>query len=489
MTLDLAPEELDRLLALTADWVRDYFRTVDSRPIAPPAEPGSALAERLRTLSPTGVDLATLLDDCAEIFDVSRHNGHPRFFGYIASPATPVGAAADLLASVFNANVASRRGARGPTEIELAVVDWLGGLLGFAEHATGLFTSGGSAGNMQALFIASRHVAGAAIGDEGLRAAPPLRLYVTSQTHHSVAKAADILGFGRAAVRVVPCDEALRMDVEALRTMIRADRESSALPFCVVGSAGTTNTGAVDPLALIADVASAEGLWFHVDGAYGAPATLDPLRRQLFTGIERADSLSVDAHKWLYTAVDCSCLLLRDLDVARRAFAESSHADYIRIDDPRVDEAYAFFDHGIELTRRFRALKLWMTLRYYGTDRIAAAIAHDCAMATRFGTLADAAEDLELMAPVELGICCLRYRPADGRYTEAELDELNQTLLAELVAGGEAYLSNASVRGRFALRACVVNYRTTEQDVDRTVAAIRELGARLSQSRPLRPVS
>jgi glutamate/tyrosine decarboxylase-like PLP-dependent enzyme len=477
MTLDLGSAELTELLSLAARWVGDFYDSAQERPILPVAAAGAAHADDAAHAprpprQPTPP--ARLLADCFEVLDDSRHNGSPRFLGYIASPATPVGAVADLIASTFNANVASARGARGPARVERTVIGWLGSLFGFGDQAAGLFTSGGSIGNLQALFIASRAVAGDALGETGLRGGPPLTLYLTDETHHSVAKAADVLGLGRASVRRVPCDDTQRMDPEALAAMVAADRAAGRLPFCVVGTAGTTSTGAVDPLADIAEVAARFGLWFHVDGAYGAPATLDERARPLFAGIDRADSLTVDAHKWLYTAIDCGCLLLRDPDAARRAFGASSDADYISAGD---EAALPFFDQGIELTRRFRALKLWLTLRYYGVDRIAEAIGHDLAMARRLGGLVRESERLELLAPVRLGVCCFRYLPAEPGH---DLDAINRRLLAALVDSGEAYLSNATVRGAFALRACVTNYRTTPADIDRVVTAALRLGADLT---------
>lgn len=470
MTLDLGSAELTELLRLAAEWVEDFYDSAGQRPILPGPAPARTGTPPPHQPTP----LPELLADCFEVLADSRHNGSPRFLGYIASPATPVGAVADLIASTFNANVASARGARGPARVERTVIGWLGALFGFSDQAAGLFTSGGSIGNLQALFIASRAVGGDQLGKAGLRGAPPLTLYLTDETHHSVAKAADVLGLGRASVRRVPCDDRLRMNPAALAAMVAADRAAGLLPFCVVGTAGTTSTGAVDPLADIADVAARFGLWFHVDGAYGAPAALTESARPRFAGIERADSLTVDAHKWLYTAIDCGCLLLRDPDAARRAFGDSSSADYISAGD---EAALPFFDQGVELTRRFRALKLWLTLRYYGVDRIAAAIEHDLAMARRLALLVERSDRLELLAPVQLGVCCFRYLPAaPGR----DLDEVNRRLLAALVDSGEAYLSNATVRGAFALRACVTNYRTTEADIDRVVAATLRLGDELT---------
>jgi aromatic-L-amino-acid decarboxylase len=336
------------------------------------------------------------------------------------------------------------------------------------------------------LLVASRRRTGADTARKGLwNSGKPRTVYASEEVHMSIAKAADILGFGRDQVRVVPCDSRLRMEVSALRQRIESDSKEGLRPFCVVASAGTVNTGAVDPLEKVADIAHEFDLWFHVDGAYGAPGILDPGKRQLFDGLERADSVSLDPHKWLYVPVDAGCLLFRDEATVKAAF-NTDEADYIKVHGLTDDETFAYWDYGVELSRRFRALKVWLTLRYYGVKRIAAAIAEDIALAEYLGEVVAAAEDFELMAPVELSICCFRYVPAPikKRMTTAYADELfeinrkldavNEQILSLVQKGGRAYVSNATVNGRFALRACITNFRTTKADIDETVAVVRD---------------
>jgi glutamate/tyrosine decarboxylase-like PLP-dependent enzyme len=245
-------------------------------------------------------------------------------------------------------------------------------------------------------------------------------------------------------------------------------------PFCVVGSAGTVNTGVVDPLDELSDVAAEFDLWFHVDGAYGAPGSLDERKKHLFAGLERADSVSLDPHKWLYVPVDAGCLLFRDADAARAPFS-AEDADYIKTHGYSDEEAFAFWDYGVELSRRFRALKVWMTLQYYGSRRIAAAISEDIALAAYLGELVSSADDFELLAPVELSICCFRYVPD----RDEDLDRLNERIMEMVQKGGRAYLSNATVNGKFALRACITNFRTTKADIEETVAAVRAAAQKL----------
>jgi aromatic-L-amino-acid/L-tryptophan decarboxylase len=289
--------------------------------------------------------------------------------------------------------------------------------------------------------------------------------------HMSIPKAADTLGFGRDNVRLVPCDAERKMRVEELRSRIEEDRRNGFRPICVVASAGTVNTGAIDPLNEVAAVAREFDLWFHVDGAYGAPGAMDQTKKSLFAGLERADSVSLDPHKWLYVPVDAGCLLFRDQAAAAAAFS-TEDADYIKLHGHADDEAFAYWDYGVELSRRFRALKVWLTLGYYGARRIASAISKDISLAAYLGELVSQADDFELLAPVELSICCFRYVPKNTH--GSDLNELNEKLMSAVQKGGRAYLSNATVNSKFALRACITNFRTTKADIEETLEVVRE---------------
>ncbi|HYJ89038.1 MAG TPA: aminotransferase class V-fold PLP-dependent enzyme [Pyrinomonadaceae bacterium] len=462
--------------------VTNYLAQVSGYPVFPPTSAGKTFASLDKDFALDGEPLEALLSDLQVILDNSRHNGHPRFFGYVASPANPVGVFADLVASALNSNVTSWRSGPAATEIERAVVRWLGSLVGFRDNASGLLTSGGSIANFTALFVAHRAKSGGssqsgaeaygAVGRKGLwDSRAPMTIYASEETHLSIPKAADLMGIGRDQVRLVPCDDRLRIDVAKLRETIAADLKRGLKPFCVVGSAGTVNTGAVDPLNEIAKVAKEFDLWFHVDGAYGAPGALDESKRQLFAGIDQADSLSLDPHKWLYVPLDAGCILFKDEAKHRAAFT-AEEADYIKVHE-RDDEAFAFWDYGPELSRRFRALKIWFTLRYYGVARIAAAIAEDNSLAQYLAQLVESSDDFELLAPVELSICCFRYMPASLRGDEVALNELNTRIMHTVQRGGEAYVSNATIGGKFALRACITNFRTTRADIDKTLEIIR----------------
>ena len=492
-TLDLPRAELEELAREFCRMAVEHYAAGETPPVFPDTSAERVASLFRGPLPAEGVGLDALARGCADVFKHSRQNGHPRMFGYVASPATPVGAFASLLAAALNSNVTSWRSAPAPTEVERTVVGWLAELIGFKgegvnEACGGLLTSGGSMANMNALFVAHRAHARREAADPsraGLwNAGAPATLYASDQIHLSIPKAADILGLGREQVRVVPSDERFRMDVRLLRERVEADARAGLRPFCVVASAGTVATGAVDPLKEVARVAREHSLWLHVDGAYGALAASAPSKRALFGGLAEADSVSLDPHKWLYTPLGAGCLLLREPAHARAAYAGTEEG-YIKVFEREEDEAFAFWDYGAELSRPFRALKVWAMLSYYGARRVAAAIEEDCALAEYMAGRVGAAEDFEPLAPATLGICCFRYAaPAARRELAAaddegrerlnrRLDDLNARAVQRVQRGGEAYVSNAVLRGRFALRASITNFRTTRRDVDITLDVVR----------------
>lgn len=488
-SLDIREDELRALSDQFAALAQSYFATVSDRPVFPQTT-GAELEMLLDAAPPAaGQPLPELASDCQKMIEGSRHNGHPRFFGYVASPSTPPGAFADLLASAVNPSVTSWRSAPAATQIERTVMRWLGSLIGYDDQAQGLLTSGGSMANLTALLMAHRVKAGSAISQTGISGAR-MTIYASDQVHFSIVKAADILGLGKESVRLLPAADDFSLDPNLLRAAVQNDLAKGLRPFCVVASAGTAATGAIDPLRDIAKLADEFKLWFHIDGAYGAPAALTDKRRASFAGLERADSVSLDPHKWLYTPLDCGCLLYRDAKLARQAFV--TEAEYVKVHEQAEIESFAFWDYGIELSRRFRALKIWLTLKYYGTERLAAAIADDVVMAEYMAEQVEHADDLELLSPVQLSICCFRYVPpgmrerlagndAERQSVDAELNRLNERIMRRVQRGGKAYLSNAMLRGRVALRACIINFRTTRADIDLTLKVVhdaaREIGA------------
>jgi glutamate/tyrosine decarboxylase-like PLP-dependent enzyme len=296
-------------------------------------------------------------------------------------------------------------------------------------------------------------------------------VYVSEESHYSVAKAAGMLGLGESNVRAVKTDACLHIDLEDLERVVAEDRAAGRLPLCVVANAGTTATGAFDPLAQVADFARRNDLWMHVDAAYGGFAALAPSARHFFAGIEQADSIALDPHKWLYLPVGCGCVLYKDPATARGAFAHG--ADYTRTIGLANDEAFAFWDYGPELTRPFRALDLWMLIKFAGAERLGQAIEENISCAKYFEELVKASDDFEMLAPVELSIFCFRYVP---KGFTGNLDAFNERLLVAVQRAGSTYLSNACVGGKFALRGCVLNYRTTRADMERVLGDVRAVG-------------
>lgn len=481
--LDPSPERIREMGAAALDWVAGYHAELRDLPVAPRTSAAELRAVLAEPLPAEGREFTQLLDTFREVIAPgSRHNGHPRFFGYVSAPGTAVASVADLLASALNANLPAWRSAPAPTELEHVAIDWIRQALGLVPGAGGLFMSGGSMANFTALAAARHRHCGPAVAADGAAVHPKaLKVYVSAEAHHSSHKAAALLGIGRANVREVPVDDRFRLDVGELRRMIAEDRAAGADPFCVVASAGTVVTGAVDPLAEIAAVAREHGLWMHVDACYGGFARLAPSVSGLFDGIAEADSVALDPHKWLYLPADCGCLIYREPARARAAFALD--ADYTRVMTDEPAEAYAFWDYGPDLTRRFRALKVWMTLAHVGAGGIAEAIESNLDRARYAAELIEASDDFELMAPVELSIFCFRYLPPDARTgdrtddAERELDALNEKIMVTLQQAGSSYLSNATVHGRFALRGCVLNYRTTREDIEIMLEDVRRAAA------------
>jgi aromatic-L-amino-acid/L-tryptophan decarboxylase len=373
----------------------------------------------------------------------------------VQSPGTPIGALADLLASTLNANLTIWRSAPAPVEHERLTIDWIRQILGFNPEAGGLFVSGGSMANLAAL-AAARQAKYDSLGR--------LRMYASSATHFSIIKAAALLGIGRENVQHVAVDEGFKMRVDDLVARINSDLDSGYVPFCVVGNAGTVDTGAIDPLPEIRQVANQFQLWMHVDGSYGAFAILAQSAKKLFAGIEQADSIALDPHKWLYLPVDVGCVIYRNPEAARATFAHE--AEYTRMFGEEAEEAFVCWDYGPELSRRFRALKVWMLLKGMGLGRLSDAIESNLACARHLESMVQASDDFEMAAPVELSIFCFRHVPGWLRNESPEaIDAFNERLLVALQRDGSSYLSNATLGGRLALRGCVLNYRTTLRDM------------------------
>lgn len=479
--LALPPDEFRRIGHALVDAVAGFLDALPDRPVATGESPGTirSLIDADRPLPAKGTEPGALLESAASLlFDHSLFNGHPRFLGYITSSPTHIGILGELLAAAVNANVGAWTLAPMATEIEGQAVRWIADLIGYPRACGGLFVSGGNMANIVGLFAARASAADwnirtAGVADAGARR---MRIYASAETHTWIQKAADLSGVGTDAIRWIPTGADLRMDTAALRAALARGRDAGELPLMVVGTAGSVSTGVVDPIREIADICRDAGIWFHVDGAYGALAAAVPGAPADLRALHLADSVAVDPHKWLYAPIEAGCILVKNPETLRRAF--SYHPPYYHFGE----EATNYVDFGPQNSRGFRALKVWLALQHAGRDGYARMIGDDIRLSQRLHASIQAHPDLEA-ATQELSIATFRYVPPDLRATtgagpdEAYLNALNKALLERIQASGEAFVSNAVVRDRFLLRACIVNFNTRESDVD----ALPEILARLGR--------
>ncbi|MBS1824030.1 MAG: aspartate aminotransferase family protein [Acidobacteria bacterium] len=446
-----------RLVDLLAGWL-DEVRDVPLTPGETPAEVRAALGDR--GLPASGTPAGEVLEEAWRLLrEHSLFSGHPRFAGYVISSAAPLGALADLMAAGLNPNVGAWKLSPMATEMEVQAVRWIAELLGFPSDCGGLLVSGGNMANFIG-YLAAR----------GRGARSRLRVYASKETHTWLEKAADL--FGEVTVRSIGVDAEYRMDCGELELRIAEDMAAGLTPFLIVGSAGTVSTGAVDPLVRMRAIADTYGLWLHVDGAYGAPAAALPDASEDLRAVGLADSIAIDPHKWLYTPVEAGCVLVRRAAALRETFDHSPA--YYRFEEEGAP--VNFYQLGLQNSRGFRALKVWMQMKCAGRDGLVRMIAHDVEMAGLFAARVKAEPRLELMA-TGLSIVVFRW-VGDGGMSEEELNRVNAELLDRVQASGELFLSNAVLEGRFGLRACFVNFRTRVEDVERMVRAVLDLGER-----------
>jgi aromatic-L-amino-acid decarboxylase len=459
--LEISPDEFRRLAEKVSQLTADYLREMDSRPISP-ATSGEEAEQLFRApLNEKGVG-AEALAGLQDVIEHSRvQNG--RFFGYVLGSGEPVAAVADLLASVLNQNVTAWRSSPAAVTLERTVVSWLAEAIGCARFR-GSLTGGGSSANLMGLAMARE--AKMPSNEAGVHGAAPGVVYASEEVHMSISKSVALLGIGRNNLRLISTDDNFCLIPSELERAIQRDRATGKVPIAVVASAGTVNTGAIDPLPEIAAIARRHGLWMHVDGAYGALAAIAAPGK--FTGMDLADSLSLDPHKWLYQPLDCGCLLYRDVSAAHTAFAHTG--DYAKTLTADPVEGFAFFEESLELSRRFRALRLWLSLRYHGLQAFRAAIQKDLDLAQRLASAISQQPELELMARGELSAVC--FRVTGPTLPEQEFNRRNAAILKRVLQRGRVYLSNATLRGKFCLRACIVNHRTTADDVDSVIPEV-----------------
>ena len=462
------------------DQLAEFLERLPRGPVTRDETP-SGIRDALDLTGPlpeAGAAPGALLEETAQLlFAHSLVNAHPRFFGYITAPPAPIGILADFLAAAVNPNVGAWVLSPAATEIEMQTIRWIAGLVGYPEDCGGLLVSGGNMANLVCFLAARAAKAPWDVREHGVigGTGPRLRVYASVETHTWLQKAADLGGLGTSSIRWIPTDRDLRMDVELLRRQIAADRATGDVPLLVVGTAGSVSTGAVDPLGEIGRLCEEHSVWFHVDGAYGGFAAAVPEAPDELRGLTRADSIAVDPHKWLYAPLEAGCALVRDPNRLTAAFAY--HPSYYHFEE-RVTN---FVDYGPQNSRGFRALKVWLALKHAGAAGYRRMIADDIRLSRIMADAVGRRGDLELLTQA-LSITTFRYVPPDLRTsvgdeaTERHLDALNRALLDRLQRGGETFVSNAIVGGRFALRACIVNFHTARVDVEAVPAIVARTG-------------
>jgi glutamate/tyrosine decarboxylase-like PLP-dependent enzyme len=469
-------DEIKRVGYRVVDMISDYLTTLPSRPVFQPCPP--ELIDSFADPSPPqqGEDADALLDEFASrVAQFPFGNGHPRFFGWVNSPPAIIGVFAEALAAAMNPSCAG--GNHAAIYVERQVLQWFKTLIGFPEEGSmGLLVSGGSMASLTGLAVA-RHVKLPGVRTEGMQNLRRRAVaYMSAEGHTCIRKALELLGFGSENIRAIPVDSSLKMQVSELEGTIRRDLESGDIPVVVAANAGTASTGAIDPLEEIRDLCRRNGVWFHIDAAYGGPAVLTARYKRELSALKDADSLALDPHKWLYVPVEAGLSLVRDGAAMRDAF--SLVPPYIRTDGQSAGVLGLpwFSEYGFQQTRGFRALKVWMALKFHGVDGYTASIERDLVLSDQLAKRVRESDDLQLVAEPSLSIVCFRYAPPPVRDDEDKLNQLNKRLLEAVQLSGAAFLSSTTVRGAFCLRACVINHRSTEQDIDALVTQIEQTG-------------
>lgn len=488
---DMPADEFKRAGTRVIDWIANYLSHPEAYPVLAPVAPNQLKSALPDSMPEAGEPIDVILDDFEKlIIPGVTHWNHPGFFAYFGITGSAPGILGELLCAALNVNGMLWQTSPAATELEEVALDWLRRLLGLPADFRGVIMDTASVATLCAVAAARHALPDLEIrerGTAGRTDLPRLCLYTSEQAHSSVEKAGLVLGLGSDGVRKVATDDAYRMSVDALERAIREDRAAGHRPFCVVATVGTTSTTSIDPVRAIAETCRREQLWLHVDAAYAGSAAIIPEYRHVLDGCDAAASIVVNPHKWLFTPIDCSAFYTRRPDTFTGAF--SLLPEYLRTG--AGDGVTNFMDWGVSLGRRFRALKLWMVLRYFGSEGIAQRLTEHIRLAHAFAAWVDGHAEFERLAPAPLSVVCFRARPAgivgrsqapadDGDEANAALDRFNEALLQRLNAGGEIYLSHTRLRGRYALRLAVGNLRTTEAHVARAWELIQQESARLA---------
>ncbi|QCX37874.1 aminotransferase class V-fold PLP-dependent enzyme [Aureibaculum algae] len=466
------------------DTISDFFDDISEKPVTTSKSP-KELQKTLGNLSlpANGLPAEQLLSKASKLlFDNSLFNGHPKFFGFITSSAAPIGALADLLAASVNANVGGQILSPMATEIEKQTIKWLAEFIGVSPNYGGILVSGGNMANFTAFLAARTAKAPKDIKKDGLSNSSKMLIsYCSKATHTWIDKAAILFGHGSNSIRWIPTDAANKMNIELLEQTIKEDVKQGHQPFMVVGTAGDVSTGVVDNLEAIASTCKMHDLWFHIDGAYGIPAAVIPELKDLFAGIKEADSIALDPHKWLYSALEAGCTLVKNPQYLIDTY--SSHPEYYNFSLTEEGGSLNYFEYGLQNSRGFRALKVWLALQQIGSNGYVKLIKEDIALSKYFYQLAEKQPELEPITQ-NLSIATFRFIPEDfeeiGEKREKYLNTLNEELVNAVQNGGELFLSNAIVENKYCLRTCIVNFRTTKKDIEDSIEIIVKEGRKLN---------
>jgi aromatic-L-amino-acid decarboxylase len=471
---DMDPEAYRQAAHQVADWTADYLRDVERLPVLSTVPPGTVRRGLPASPPRNGEAISAMLADIEELLvPATTHWQSPGFMAYFASSGSGPGILGETLAAAFNVNAMLWRTAPAATELEQVTLDWLRQMVGLPQPLFGVINDTASSSTLYALAAAREAQSDLRIRELGMTGRPELpklRYYASAEAHSSVEKAGIVLGVGRDGLRSIPVDERFRMDPVALRQAIHEDVAAGIRPFAVVATAGTTSTTSVDPIPAIASLCEQHGLWLHVDAAYGGAAAIAPELRWVLDGAERADSIVVNPHKWLFTPIDCSVLWTRRADILRDAF--SIVPEYLTTADGSEQDAPNLMDYGTSLGRRMRALKLWMVIRHFGADGLAQRIREHCEHASTVARWVEDEPDFELLAPAPLSVVCLRAHPP-GLDDPGTLDTLNQRIVERINSGGRFFLSHTKVRGEYAIRVAFGNLRQEQRHARGIIAALR----------------
>lgn len=475
MSLDVPTQQFQQWIEQAGKLISDYFEQVPNTKVFAGKSPEEVRELFEESLPEEESEIDDLLNEVkGKVLESVTNSAGPRYFGYITGGGNQAAVLAEMIKAALNQNNLKWHSSPASTELEKLVMRWVAEFIGYPTSSAGVLLSGGSVANFNCMAVARKIKSPVNVAEQGLYNSPPQTVYVSAEGHSSFDKAVDMLGIGKKYLRKIPVDTNLQVDVEKMEEAILKDKEAGFHPICAIAVAGTTNTGAVDNLHAIASLCEKYDLWYHVDAAYGGPAAAVPKTASLFKGIDRADSVVINPHKWMYVPFEAGGVLVKNPDHLRATF--STIPDYLK-SDSSMETRTDLMEYNLPLTKEFKALKVWMTIKKYGARRLRQTIQEDIEKASQLVELIKANQQLEVMAPVPLSIVCFRYNSND--LSEEDLDTLNDQIIREIESDGRIFLTGTKVRYRTALRVCFINHRTSLEDVALITKVVNEIGDRL----------